>query len=130
MAEIDVTEMASSAGTVMAALAGSVVALIVMTRFMQRLPLFSHMVLQPPDADNLAGPRLRPDNEPSENLGELVGKKGIALTMLRPAGRVEIENAYHQVVSEGEFVAAGESIEVISSSKSRIVVRKISADRS
>jgi membrane-bound serine protease (ClpP class) len=53
----------------------------------------------------------------------LLGRVGTALTTLRPAGIAEIDGRRVDVVSTGEYIAAGQPIEVIEEAGSRIVVR-------
>lgn len=53
----------------------------------------------------------------------LVGKSGIALTMLRPAGRAEVDGKRYDVVAEGGFVSEHEPIRIVSTDGMRIVVR-------
>lgn len=57
----------------------------------------------------------------------LVGKRGRALTLLRPAGAAEIEGRRVDVVTEGEFVSAGTDVLVIKVEGLRVVVE--AADR-
>lgn len=54
---------------------------------------------------------------------ELVGAGGIALTDLRPSGTVSIEGERLDVVTEGEFIAAGQRVTVIRADGYRHVVR-------
>lgn len=60
----------------------------------------------------------------SSQLEELVGKTGISLTMLRPAGTAEIEERRVDVVSEGIFVPKDTKIKVVMVKGNRVVVRK------
>lgn len=55
----------------------------------------------------------------------LEGKRGEALTPLRPAGIALIENKRFDVVSEGGFIGKGKMIEVVEVSGNRIVVKQI-----
>jgi membrane-bound serine protease (ClpP class) len=59
-----------------------------------------------------------------EEEGRLKGKKGVTITKLRPVGKAEIEDEVLYVETEGDFVEAGESVEVIEVSGNRIIVRK------
>ncbi len=59
-----------------------------------------------------------------EEENRLIGKKGITITKLRPVGKAEIEDEVLYVETEGDFVEAGERIEVIEVSGNRIIVRK------
>ncbi len=61
----------------------------------------------------------------SSQLEELVGKTGISLTMLRPAGTAEIEEKRVDVVSEGIFIPKDTKIKVVMVKGNRVVVRKI-----
>lgn len=55
----------------------------------------------------------------------LVGKNGIALTPLRPGGRVDIEGTVHDAVSEGEPIESGAGVRVLSADGIRLVVKKL-----
>ncbi len=58
------------------------------------------------------------------SLQELVGRDGIALTALRPAGKVEIDGRRLDVQAETGFVEAGEAVSVVQASNLRVVVRR------
>ncbi len=60
----------------------------------------------------------------SERYEGLVGKEGIAVTMLRPSGMVRIEDSKYSVVTRGELIDKGDPVEVIKVEGSRIVVRR------
>lgn len=55
----------------------------------------------------------------------LVHKKGTALTELRPAGTVLIDNSPVDAISEGSYIVKGKNIEVINVEGNRIIVRQI-----
>ena len=61
----------------------------------------------------------------SEELGELVGKEGIADTVLRPSGIVEFDGVRLNVVSEGGYIEKGASVRVDKIEGNRIVVKKV-----
>lgn len=61
---------------------------------------------------------------PNAKLADLVGSHGTALTVLRPAGTAEIAGRKIDVVTEGEFIEPGTSIEIIQVDGMRVVVRK------
>ena len=67
-----------------------------------------------------AGPT-RPDPEPRRSL---LGATGTALSDLRPSGIAEIEGRRVDVVTSGEYLPRGETIEVISDEGYRRVVRR------
>ncbi|NLG17230.1 MAG: serine protease [Fibrobacter sp.] len=67
-------------------------------------------------------------SEPLE-WASLKGKDGTALTDLRPAGTVLIEGKRYDVVSRGEYIEKGTTIEVAMVDSNRVVVRKKAAQQ-
>lgn len=61
----------------------------------------------------------------SESRADLIGKKLLAYTDLRPAGVAALSNEKFDVVTDGDFVEKGNEIEVIRVEGMRIVVKKI-----
>ncbi|MCX7713660.1 MAG: hypothetical protein N2035_08390 [Chthoniobacterales bacterium] len=59
-----------------------------------------------------------------EEKDPLLGKQGVALTILRPAGIAKIEGKRIDVVAEGGFIDAGSTITVVEVDGTRVVVRK------
>jgi len=55
----------------------------------------------------------------------LVGKEGISITILRPSGRVEIEEEVYDAYTRGEYIEAGEKIKVVSQEGSSLKVRSV-----
>jgi membrane-bound serine protease (ClpP class) len=104
------------------------------SRYLPSIPIFNAMILTPPGAEDLHPdePKLRPDlaggaalNPLLEREQSLVGKQGVAMTVLRPAGKAQIGDHFVDVVSEGPFISAGRKIEVLSVSGNRVVVREL-----
>ncbi|MEM0961529.1 MAG: NfeD family protein [Bacteroidota bacterium] len=69
----------------------------------------------------LAGDAVEP--EATESRSKLLGRTGHALTPLRPAGVVEVDDARIEVVTEGAFVAAGSRVRVVAIDRRRVLVR-------
>lgn len=59
------------------------------------------------------------------NRTDLLGKEGVALTILRPAGTIEINNERIDVVSEGSFIEKNARVKVMKVEGARIVVREV-----
>jgi membrane-bound ClpP family serine protease len=59
------------------------------------------------------------------NRTDLLGKEGIALTVLRPSGTAVFNNERIDVVTEGDFIDQNAKITVVKVEGVRIVVRKI-----
>ena len=55
---------------------------------------------------------------------ELLGKEGVTVSELRPAGIALINGRRTDVVTDGEFVAVDQVVEVIEVSGNRVVVRR------
>lgn len=54
----------------------------------------------------------------------LVGKAGVAYTVLRPSGRIEIEGDIYDAYTRGNYIDAGTEIEVISDEGTSLKVRE------
>lgn len=61
----------------------------------------------------------------SYDYSDYVGKEGIVLTLLRPAGLVDIDGVQLDVISEGQYVEPGTRIKVVSVNGSRILVKRV-----
>ncbi len=60
-----------------------------------------------------------------ESRGIQTGDRGIAISKLRPSGKAEFNKNRIDVISQNEFIDKGEAVEVIESTKNKIVVQKI-----
>lgn len=98
--------------SILLALAGALAVL----RLLPRLPVGRQLVL---DADMRAGQGYA---SPPDADRRRLGRAGITLSPLRPAGVAEIDGARVDVVSEGAFIEAGTAIEVTRVDGNRVVV--------
>lgn len=64
----------------------------------------------------------------SQDYGAFLNKTGVVTSLLRPAGVVEIDGNWLDVVSEGQFIQPGVRVKVVSVTGNRIVVRPIQSD--
>ncbi len=55
---------------------------------------------------------------------ELVGKKGVALSMLRPSGTARFGERTVDVITQGEFISPNQAIEVVEVHGAQVLVRK------
>ncbi len=60
---------------------------------------------------------------PTDAKEDLLGKSGVSVTPLRPAGTVDVEGERIDVVTDGEFVATGTPVKVVRVEGARIVVK-------
>jgi len=112
------TAMLRAAVYVMSALVMATVAAVLMLRVLPRLPFGRRLVLD----DRLpagAGYVSTPEEE-----HHWLGMQGVATTPLRPAGLAELAGDRVDVVSDGDFIEAGEPILVTRVDGNRIVVRR------
>ena len=58
------------------------------------------------------------------DMSHLMGKQGVSITTLRPAGTAVFEGERIDVLTEGEFVPAGTPVEVVRVSGMRVFVKK------
>jgi membrane-bound serine protease (ClpP class) len=75
-----------------------------------------------------AGEVIRTAGEAAPGLGDyanLVGKIGVAVTILRPSGRVEIEGEVYSVEADGIFVEQGRGVKVTHVRGNTITVRLV-----
>jgi membrane-bound ClpP family serine protease len=86
--------------------------------FNKKLVLFNKMVL-------FDSARKEDGYVSNINRTDLLGKEGTALTILRPAGTVIINNERVDVVSEGGFIEQNALVTVIKVEGARIVVREL-----
>jgi len=63
----------------------------------------------------------------SENKDNLLGKIGVAITALRPAGIALIDDQRVDVVSQGDFIENGARVKVVNTSSSRVMVSRVSS---
>ncbi len=106
---------------ILCSLLGSVIAGFTLLIFMPGIPMFRRIVLTTAEKPEFGFVSSTP-----VATSKLVGKKGVVITTLRPAGRIEIENESYDVVTEGDFVEKGHVVEVIEVRGNRIVVKPLS----
>lgn len=86
-------------------------------RYLPRSERFSQLVLAP-ELSSVSG------YVSSDTADELVGKKGVSLTPLRPSGMAEFEGERIDVIASGEFIPSGTSVQVVRVRGSRVEVRR------
>ena len=131
-----IEEMTWTLGTLSASVVSVIVMAVVMSRYLPEVPFLNCMILAPPgggDELDPDAPRLDPHvisaNSvwlPGEaNRETLLGNRGQAVSMLRPAGKAQFGDRFVDVVSDGPFIDAGTQIEVIEVVGNRVVVRQV-----
>jgi membrane-bound serine protease (ClpP class) len=105
--------------------------------YMGDIPFLRRLALTPPAVDALSlgvarltaekgGVELDPRSAPSTSAeGIALGDEGKADSPLRPSGKMSVGDQLVDVVTDGEFVDAGEAVRVVEIQGSRIVVRSL-----
>jgi len=104
----------------------SVLGMFVIAKFFPGTPIGRRMILAPagpPGSQGLTGSGSMKGLEAAK----IVGMTGVALTDLRPVGRIEVEGEPWNAVTEGDWVEKGSAILVIEVSANRIVIKGITS---
>jgi membrane-bound ClpP family serine protease len=108
-----------------AGMAGGIVAVAVFRRLLPRTPFVSQMLLEPPQAGQ---DEERSRREALVSWDHLLGRRGVAVSPLVPAGKVQFGDQIVDCVSNGELIAKGTPVEVEEVAGSRVVVRRVETD--
>lgn len=110
-----------------ASMVGVVIFAMILSRYLPAIPILREMVLAPPTQEvwDPNAPRLRPTATGAH--AEMIGATGVAVSVLRPAGKAQIAGQLYDVVSDGPFLQNGTQITVVQVNGNRIVVREVTA---
>lgn len=106
-------------GRVAVSLLLAIVAALILLRFLPRLPFGRRLVLET-ELTAREGFASAPETDRA-----WLGKRGTTASPLRPAGIADIEGERVDVVSDGDFIDAGDPITVVRVDGNRIVVRRL-----
>lgn len=99
---------------------GTVVAAVLMRRYLPHAPVLNRMVLAPPTDEELS--RIT-EREALAQLDHLLGVRGTSFTPLVPGGKARFGDQLVDVLTDGEFVDRGCPVEVVEVRGHRVVVR-------
>ena len=104
------------------AFCGVVVGGILLHKVFPNSPLFKRLALEAPKPReaNIDGT----DREAVVDWSHLLGRKGEAVTPIMPSGKARIDGKVYDVISDGEVVDKGDSVEVVEAVANRVVVKK------
>lgn len=63
------------------------------------------------------------------NYEQFLGKNGVAISPLRPVGKIEIENEILSAVSEGDFIEQNREVTVVKVEGNKVVVKEKPSER-
>ncbi|MBU3953447.1 MAG: NfeD family protein, partial [Proteobacteria bacterium] len=98
------------------------------------ISLFMVKVLVPRMSKLVKGPYLSATLESShadsiQALGVRPGETGVALTPFRPSGKIKIGNRRIDAIAQGEFIASGTPVRVVSVEQNRVIVKQNMDDK-
>lgn len=105
-----------------AGMAGGIASVFVIRRFLPDTPYFNRMLLAPPRPEEREALSRR---EALVTLDHLQSKRGVTVTPLVPAGKVQFGDELVDCISNGELIAKGTDVVVEEVTGNRVVVRKI-----
>ncbi len=108
--------------TIAGAGVGIVAAAVLARRWIPSTPGLRHVLLAPPEGEEAADLSRR---EAMVDLANLLGKHGKTTTPLTPSGKARFDNLLVDVLTGGEAVARGATVEVVEVHGSRVVVCEV-----
>lgn len=114
----NVDEIAAVIVRLSASMVGAFVLSLIMLRSLPRMASFNRLVLE---TETRASEGYVSSSREED---ELLGEEGVTVSELRPAGIALIDGRRTDVVTDGEFVAVDQAVEVVEVSGNRVVVRR------
>jgi membrane-bound serine protease (ClpP class) len=103
--------------------AAAIGVLAFLSRYISLTPGLRRIQLATPGGEVLEGPVVHDATDRPANDAVFAGAMGLAVTDLRPAGKVRFDEHLVDVVSYGSFISKGTEVEVVSVEGYRVVVR-------
>ncbi len=113
----DVEIMWENVLTIMVSMAAFMVVAACLLRFLPNMPILNRLIRHEVELATAGYVSSRPEEK------DFVGKTGVAQSDLRPAGRAEVEGQILDVMTEGDYIDAGQRIEVVKAEGNRLLVR-------
>ena len=102
-----------------------IVAVVLLSRFLPRIPLFGSVVLDSPGGSGVHASAACGADLAGEEARFRPGQRGRTISALRPVGRALLEGEPVDVQSEGGFLAEGVPVEVVRVDSNRLVVKEV-----
>jgi membrane-bound serine protease (ClpP class) len=116
----DWKDFGATFGTLAASAVLAVIGAFALTWSLPNVPILNRMILKPPTEE--ANPVLSLSNSGAV---ELIGAIGVAVTPLRPSGKAQFGSQFHDVISDGDYVAPGGRVQVVEIEGMRVVVKEV-----
>jgi len=111
------SELSRNIGSLVFAFVAAGICMYLISKYLPYAPVVGRLVMEPAEPEEV-----RP--EPPKTI-ELLGQEGVAVTVLRPAGRAKFGNDFYDVVTEGEYLEPGTRVQVIEVTGNRVVVKPV-----
>lgn len=111
------------AGVLGTGLIGLPVVVVFALKYLPSTKMGRKLLLKAPTSEEVL-----PHGRREDFLKSLIGQRGVAKTMMLPAGAITIEHRTIDAVSEGMVIEAGQTIEVVEARGNRVVVRPVEDD--
>ncbi len=118
-----IEQLPQSLMVLVAAGSGAFLSAFLLRKYLPDTPVLRHMLLAPPDDDEMDELEQR---EAVVHCEHLLGKRGKTTTRLNPAGKARFGDDVVDVIGEGELIGPGTEVHVVSVHGSRIVVVPVS----
>jgi len=107
---------------------------VLITRHFGSLPMLNRLVLTPPpcevevdDVETDSKKLKEKGIDPARHAAYSVGDWGVAVSALRPAGKIEINDELIDVISDGDFINEGSQVAIIKITGNQVMVRRVNA---
>ena len=115
--------MGGDALTIFGGFTGFLIALVAISKYIGSIPGLSRLTLAPPALNAAQGSAIPANDVPGWQV-IAVGDTGTAISPLRPSGKIQFQEQFVDVVSDGDFIDQGTEVKVVSKQGSHVVVRK------
>jgi len=106
--------------TLLIATAGGLVAVLILSRFLPRTPLYRTIVSQ-------SASGIRTEMVQEQQKQSLHGQVGVTISPLHPGGKAQFGDRILDVISQGDVVPAGTRVRVIGYSGTQPIVEPVSS---
>ena len=113
------SHLTSSLASVLAAMGGIIVGLIVMRKYMDDAPLLRRVMLKPPEGEELEELIQR---ESLVDYAHLMNQQGVTTTPVAPSGKARFGRDVVDVISDGEFLGKGTPVRVVDVQGNRVLI--------
>lgn len=121
----ELARLPGSLAMVLAASSGFLAGIFVIRRYLSTMPMLRRIMLNPPGSDESVSPEQREKRESLVSRDHMVGKSGVAMTPLVPAGKAQIGNELVDVITDGRMVDRDQAIRVVEVIGNRVLVEPV-----